>query len=202
MAERSEKRHERANDDCIRSALSKVEAGFCLSHEMTPKEKGHVFEAFPDATIIKFVSPRSAGGAKYSTLDLLGHPLTGLNYVVLDELKFNAVMALRFESDFKKSNPNPTSHVRSAFTRFMHNNGLHWSRCCQVKQMTTPIGITPEQYMRLKEIASKKGIGTQKFLEEIVEAYLEKAQEGHALEESCKESCLVLDNSTGYQSEG
>ena len=32
---------------------------------------------------------------------------------------------------FYKINPSPEQNIRKAFTRLLHNNGLHWTRCCR-----------------------------------------------------------------------
>lgn len=112
------------------SASTKVRNGFCLKSELTAAERRYILDNYPGATATEIVSVRLSGGKRYSIHELIGYSVKGMVYVVVDLPRFNSVMSGRLEKDFLEKNPNPDSHIRAAFTSFMHQNKLHWSKCC------------------------------------------------------------------------
>jgi hypothetical protein len=88
-------------------------------------------ENFPEASIVEIGSVGLYGGKHYSIHDLLGYSVQGMVYVVANIPLFRAFMSAKLESDFLRRNPSPSQGVRAAFTAFMHQNKLHWSRCCR-----------------------------------------------------------------------
>ena len=116
--------------ETLYSALEKIRKGFCLKSILTVAERSHIVETYPEAATIRIDSVRLRGGRHYSIHELLGHSVNGLVFVVVDFESFKSEISARLEKDFLRKNPEPDAHVRSAFTSFMHNNKLHWSRCC------------------------------------------------------------------------
>lgn len=116
--------------ETIESALVKTKDGFCLKSELTSSEIGFIFENYYQASTIRVTSAGLHGGRHFSIYDLIGHSINGMNYAVTDHRKFNEHMSLKLESDFVKNNPRAGSRIRGSFTSFMHENKLHWSRCC------------------------------------------------------------------------
>jgi hypothetical protein len=112
------------------AAISKMSRGFCLKSELTPAQLGYVFGNYPDAATIKIASAGLHGGRHYSIHDLIGHSVSGMVYVVTNHQSFTNTMASKLELDFTTKNPAPSSRIRASFTSFMHENKLHWSRCC------------------------------------------------------------------------
>ncbi|MHB2036403.1 MAG: hypothetical protein ACYCPW_06630 [Nitrososphaerales archaeon] len=123
--------HRKRKKETIRKATKKTIAGFCLSSEMTNAEKQCALEIFPNASVVKISSVGVRGRKHYSTTELIGHSVKGTFYVVTDLERFNHAMSVKLETDFLKNNPQANCNIRSAFTRFMHENKLHWSMCCR-----------------------------------------------------------------------
>ncbi|MDG6995849.1 MAG: CBS domain-containing protein [Nitrososphaerota archaeon] len=69
------------------------------------------------------------GAIKFSSVDLFGLRKLDESYFVLDWEKFGKFISQRLEVMFRATNPNPSKHMKKAFTRFMHNFGLHWTDC-------------------------------------------------------------------------
>jgi hypothetical protein len=116
--------------ETIDSALEKIRAGFCLKSEITAAEIGFIFENYEHASTIRITSAGLHGGRHYSIYDLLGHSVNVMNYIVTEHTSFNHYMSLKLEEDFMKKNPKADSRIRASFTSFMHENKLHWSKCC------------------------------------------------------------------------
>ena len=70
------------------------------------------------------------GTKHYTTVELLGYPVKGMVYIVTDIHRFEQAIAVKLEEDFLRKNPRRRGNIRGAFTRFMHENKLHWSMCC------------------------------------------------------------------------
>ena len=116
--------------ETIHSASEKIQVGFCVKSRLTPAEIGFIFDSYPDAATIRIESAGLHGGRHYSIHDLIGRSVNGMVYVVTDYQRFNCFISLLLERDFLKRNPNPQSRIRASFTSFMHENKLHWSKCC------------------------------------------------------------------------
>ena len=82
------------------------------------------------------------GSIKYSSLDFVGFQFRR-EYLVLDEGRFRSSISKELEGLFFKNNPNPTKGLRQAFTRMMHDNGLHWSGCEHQRSAPAQSGQTP-----------------------------------------------------------
>jgi len=109
--------------------------GFCLVSEMTPSQKKYILENDRDATIVRLASVGVRGTKHYTTAELLGYPVKGMVYLVTDNNRFEREIAAKLEGDFLKKNPRRRGNIRGAFTRFMHENKLHWSMCCKQRRM-------------------------------------------------------------------
>lgn len=116
--------------ETINTAIDKMSDGFCLKSELTPAQLGYIFENYPDATTIRIASAGLHGGRHYSIHDLIGHSVSSMVYVVSDHDNFTKSVSMKLEADFRGKNPSPDSRIRASFTSFMHENKLHWSRCC------------------------------------------------------------------------
>jgi len=116
--------------ETVESAGVKMRDGFCLKSTLTTAEIGFIFENYEQASTIKITSAGLHGGRHYSIYDLLGHSVNGMNYVVVDHHSFNRYISMKLENDFELKNPQAGSRIRASFTSFIHENKLHWSRCC------------------------------------------------------------------------
>ena len=116
--------------ETIDSAVEKIKTGFCLKSELTTAEIGFIFENYEHASTIRITSAGLHGGRHYSIYDLIGHSVNGMNYIVTEHTSFNQCMSVKLEQDFMKKNPKADSRIRASFTSFMHQNKLHWSKCC------------------------------------------------------------------------
>ena len=116
--------------ETIESAITKMRGGFCLKSELTSAQIGFIFENYEQASTIKITSAGLHGGRHYSIYDLLGHSVNGMNYIVTDHNSFNKHMSMTLENDFLLKNPQADSRIRASFTSFIHENKLHWSKCC------------------------------------------------------------------------
>jgi CBS domain-containing protein len=74
------------------------------------------------------VNAGQKGGRKFTSLDLFGHSLHE-SYYVSDWGKFAVFLGMKLEVMFRAKNPSPPRQLRLAFTRFMHDFGLHWTEC-------------------------------------------------------------------------
>ena len=114
----------------VESALEKMTGGFCIKSQLTAAEIGFIFESYEQASTIKITSAGVRGQRLFSIYDLLGHSVSGMNYIVTDHASFNRYVSMTLENDFMKKNPEAHSRIRASFTSFIHENKLHWSRCC------------------------------------------------------------------------
>jgi hypothetical protein len=129
-----------------RSAEIKMRNGFCLKSLLSTAETRYVLENYPDASIVEIGSVCQRGGKRYSIYDLIGYSVKGMVYLVVDLPFFKNVISSQLEKDFLTINHNPKPGMRAAFTTFIHENNLHWSRCCgrqlnrsfREKRSTTP----------------------------------------------------------------
>ena len=71
----------------------------------------------------------SGGRHRFSTVDLLGKRLYRTQYIVVNEDKFRRWASTWMETNFRVKNPHPDRLTTAAFTRYMHDNNLHWSGC-------------------------------------------------------------------------
>ncbi|MCL4517975.1 MAG: CBS domain-containing protein [Thaumarchaeota archaeon] len=69
------------------------------------------------------------GAIKFSSVDLFGLRKLDESYYVFDWERFSKFISQRLEVMFRATNPSPSKHMKKAFTRFMHNFGLHWTDC-------------------------------------------------------------------------
>ncbi|MCL4518138.1 MAG: hypothetical protein M1587_02970 [Thaumarchaeota archaeon] len=69
------------------------------------------------------------GAIKFSSVDLFGVRRLEESYLVSDWEKFTKFFGPKLEVMFRATNPNPSRSLKKAFTRFMHNYGLHWTDC-------------------------------------------------------------------------
>lgn len=116
--------------ETINTAIEKMSEGFSLKSELTPAQLGYIFENYPEATTVRVASAGLHGGRHYSIHDLIGHSVASMVYVVSDHGNFTKCVSAKLEADFRAKNPSPDSRIRASFTSFMHENKLHWSRCC------------------------------------------------------------------------
>lgn len=116
--------------ETINTAIQKMSQGFCLKSDLTPAQLGYIFENYPDATTVRVASAGLHGGRHYSIHDLIGHSVSSMVYVVSNHENFTKLIASKLEADFTARNPSAHSRIRASFTSFMHENNLHWSRCC------------------------------------------------------------------------
>lgn len=75
------------------------------------------------------VNAGQKGGRKFTSLDFFGQRMLHESYYVSDWNKFAAFLGMKLEVMFRARNPNPPRQLRLAFTRFMHDFGLHWTEC-------------------------------------------------------------------------
>jgi len=75
------------------------------------------------------ISAAHKGATKYSSIDLFGRRKLGESYYVLNWDKFSKFISQKLEVMFRATNPTPSKNKKTAFTRFMHNFGLHWTGC-------------------------------------------------------------------------
>ncbi|MHB2035397.1 MAG: hypothetical protein ACYCPW_01455 [Nitrososphaerales archaeon] len=75
------------------------------------------------------ISAAHKGATKYSSIDLFGRRKLGESYYVLNWEKFSKFIGQKLEVMFRATNPAPSKNMKTAFTRFMHNFGLHWTGC-------------------------------------------------------------------------
>lgn len=156
------------NERTINSAREKIARGFCEKSELTPSELGYIFGNFSDAATIKIESAGLHGGRHYSIYDLLGHSVRGMVYVVTDHERFSSYMSTRLEADFLKINPNPDSRIRASFTAFLHENKLHWSKCCR-SNITSQNKVIRE---KLRLLSSKTGKSHSDIISELLDSAL------------------------------
>lgn len=69
------------------------------------------------------------GGTKFSCFDFFGVRMLHESYYVVDWERFSEFISARLELMFRAKNPNQPRHLRTAFTRLIHDFGLHWSGC-------------------------------------------------------------------------
>jgi len=157
--------------DTINSASDKMSGGFCAKAELTPAELGFIFENYPEAATIKIGSAGLHGGRHFSIHDLIGHSVSGMVFVVTDFEKFNKQISERLETDFLRTNPSSSSRIRASFTSFMHENKLHWSRCCRNNIVMHNRTIRE----KLREISSRTGKTHAEILTELLDAAVLRA---------------------------
>ena len=76
------------------------------------------------------------GATKYSCFDFFGVRMLHESYYVTDWRRFSDFISTRLELIFRATNPDPARHLKTAFTRFMHNFGLHWTGCHDFKSQS------------------------------------------------------------------
>lgn len=157
--------------ETIESAIQKLTEGFCLKSELTSAELGVIFEKYEHASIIKIASAGLHGGRHFSIHDLLGHSVNGMNYVVTNHERFTAHISTRLESDFLKKNREAGSRIRASFTSFMHENKLHWSRCCGGHSRVQKKAIRD----KLRRISIRTGKSHTQILSELLEMALNQS---------------------------
>ncbi len=69
------------------------------------------------------------GGIQFSAVNLFGLRMLDESYYVQDWETFSSFMSQKLEVMFRSANPNPSRGMKVAFTRFLHNFGLHWAEC-------------------------------------------------------------------------
>lgn len=69
------------------------------------------------------------GAIKFSSVDFFGVRRLEESYLVSDWEKFAKYFGPKLEVMFRAANPIPSRSLKKAFTRFMHNFGLHWTDC-------------------------------------------------------------------------
>lgn len=69
------------------------------------------------------------GGRKYTSNTLFGRRMLHESYYILDWDRFSRFLSTKLELMFRATNPLPARQLRLAFTRFMHDFGLHWTAC-------------------------------------------------------------------------
>ena len=163
------------------ATLALVAKGYCETNRLTNHQKAFLFEHFEEATIEHFVGSTSAGGSKFSTYELVGQQVGMLSFLVGDRAKFTKQISSELEAKFSELHPIPDRGVRSAFTWLMHQNNLHWSRCCQGAIYTkNAIGVSDENIARIKSLSSIRRENRRAVLDEILTEYfakLDKSQE-------------------------
>jgi hypothetical protein len=157
--------------ETAQSALGKMKGGFCLKSALTSAETGFIFESYEQALTVRVTSAGLHGGRHFSIYDLIGHSVNGMNYVVTDLSKFNQYMSLKLENDFMKKNPEAGSRIRASFTSFMHENNLHWSRCCGNNATRQERAI----HEKLRMLSSRTGKSHREILTELLEGALNQA---------------------------
>lgn len=75
------------------------------------------------------VNSGQKGGRKFTSFDFFGRRMLHESYYVTDWDEFSRYLSAKLEAMFRAKNPAPTSQLRLAFTRFMHDFGLHWTGC-------------------------------------------------------------------------
>ena len=149
--------------ETIDSAMEKIQDGFCIKSRLTPAEIGFIFETHRDAATIRIESAGLHGGRHYSIHDLIGRSVNGMVYVVTDYERFNNFISLLLERDFLKRNPKPESRIRASFTSFMHENKLHWSKCCGANALLQNRVI----HEKLKVLSRKTGKTSTEIISEL-----------------------------------
>lgn len=74
-------------------------------------------------------APGRKGAIKFSSVDLFGLQKLDESYYVVDWERFRKFICQKLEVMFLFKNPSPSKDLRKAFTRFLHNYGMHWSGC-------------------------------------------------------------------------
>jgi hypothetical protein len=151
--------------ETINSATGKIREGFCLKSKLTPAEIGFIFESYPNAATIRVESAGLHGGRHYSIHDLIGHSVNGMVYIVTEYERFNTFMSLSLEKDFLKRNPEPDSRIRASFTSFMHENKLHWSKCCGANTLLQNKVIRE----KLRTLSSKTGKTSAELISDLLD---------------------------------
>ena len=78
------------------------------------------------------VNSGQKGGRKFTSLDFFGQRMLHESYYVSDWDKFATFLGMKLEVMFRAKNTSPPRQLRLAFTRFMHDFGLHWTECNHV----------------------------------------------------------------------
>lgn len=149
------------------TALDKLEAGFCQTSDLTPSRVRFVLETCHEASIIRIGSAGCRGQRRYSIYDLIGHSIKGMVFLVIDSKRFAECISKQLEADFLAKNPQPESRLKCSFTSFMHDNNLHWSRCCGK-------GSVPRN-SKIKEKLDKLSARTGKTRSQILSELLDSA---------------------------
>lgn len=69
------------------------------------------------------------GTTRYSSIDIFGERVVYIYYI-----KHKEGFTKFIVDKFLNKNPDPDKGLRSAFTRILHTNGLHWYGCLCVKK--------------------------------------------------------------------
>jgi hypothetical protein len=154
--------------ETINSATEKLKDGFCIKSRLSPAEVGFIFESWPDAATIRVESAGLHGGRHYSIHDLIGHSVNGMVYVVTEYERFASFMSLLLERDFLKKNPKPDSRIRASFTSFMHENKLHWSKCCGANTLLQNKVIRE----KIRALSSKTGKTSTELISDLLDSAL------------------------------
>lgn len=73
------------------------------------------------------------GAIRFSAVNLFGLRMLDESYYVSDWDRFSQFMSQKLEVMFRSANPKPSRGMKVAFTRFLHNFGLHWTDCGHAK---------------------------------------------------------------------
>jgi len=157
--------------ETIDSAIAKLRDGFCLKSELTTAEIGFIFENYEQASTIKITSAGLHGGRHYSIYDLLGHSVNGMNYVVVNHNAFNKYISMKLENDFLLKNPQADSRIRASFTSFIHENKLHWSKCCGNHSTARNKAIRE----KLRALSAKTGKSHSQIVSDLLDAALNQS---------------------------
>lgn len=87
------------------------------------------FEQAPRVFCITGMNSGQKGSTKFRCVNLFGVRILRESYYVMDWTKFSKFISTRLELMFRATNPAASRYMRTAFTRFMHNFGLHWTGC-------------------------------------------------------------------------
>lgn len=156
--------------ETIECAEQKIANGFCLKSELTQAERGAIFENHENAAIIRISSAGLHGGRHFSIHDLLGHSVNGMNYVVVNHERFTEYISTQLEIDFIKKNQGAGSRIRASFTSFMHENKLHWSKCCGAHSTAQNRAIRE----KLRKLSIRTGKDHSQILSELLDNALQQ----------------------------
>lgn len=108
--------------------------GFIDSHNVPQFARERIvdplyFENPARAFYLWGVNAGQKGGRKYTSFDLFGSRMLHESYYVTNWDEFSKYLSAKLEDMFRSKNPDPPRQMKLAFTRFMHDFGLHWTGC-------------------------------------------------------------------------